>query len=524
MQIRARRIGRRQAMKKREILFILGLVAALVLLIPQGKKNVDGGSVVCINAIAATTTPTPTATLTPTATPTPTPKPSYLSADYKGGSVPIGQEIDTKQLTVTLYYDDSTTETIDSYDISGKKVTEVGENKFVIIHRGLTATFYVWGKKVIGVSASCSRFSYSVGNGPDERDLTVTLTYSDGSSELTDEYVVSPAVLTKQGSQELTVISKGQTTKLMLWGDEAKSMKSLSVSWDASYKPITDEVITKKCLSVIAVYSDYSTERVTSYELVTQRFANAGENELKVAYRGMTATTKIQVEAKVATDIRAEYKGAAVYVGEAPSRDDIEVYVKFNDGRELKVTDYTLRPEEIEYEGENKLRVTYDKLGTDIYVKGVAEPEPDFDHASSVDLDSDYGEFTVAVATPKRLGDDLLAVKTYKKSKVRKLMKKLGLTGDYIAIDIQFEDENNEAELPLPMQITVPEKFDIDCTYLFFSSNVRTQAARLSTEVDKKNKTIKPELFSKVGTYILVCDPLLDASADERDEALKGKE
>ncbi|MBO4498025.1 MAG: hypothetical protein J5739_07465, partial [Lachnospiraceae bacterium] len=188
-----------------------------------------------------------------------------------------------------------------------------------------------------------------------------------------------------------------------------------------------------------------------------------------------------------------------------------------------KVNDYTMHPDAIEYAGDNKIRITYDKLGTDIYVRGVEEPEPDFDHASSVDLDSDFGEFTVAVATPKRLGDDeILDVKTYKKSKVKKLMKKLKITGSYIAFEVQFEDADYEAELPLPMRITIPDEFDLDSTYLYYSAT-RTQAARLAIERDSKTNSIQPALFSKVGTYILVCDPLIEATDDERDEALKEK-
>ncbi len=510
-------------MKKQGVLFIAALIIAIILLVPAGRKDDPSSTGTLINAVAATSAPTSTSTPTPTVTPTPTPKPTYLLAEYKGTSIPIGKEFDSKNLEVTLYYDDSSTEKVDDYDISGKKVTEVGENKFVVIYRGLTATFYVTGKKVIGISASISRYTYSVGNGPDARDLTVVLSYSDGSTEETFDYVVTPPTITATGSRELTVVSHGQSTKISVWGEEVKAMRSLSVSWDASYKPITDETITKKDISVIAVYSDYSTERVTTYELVTNRFSNAGENELKVSYRGMIATTKIEVEAKVATEIRAEYKGPAVYVGEAPDRKDIEVYVKFNSGRELKVNDYTMHPEEIEYDGDNRIRITYDKLGTDIYVRGVAEPEPDFDHAASVDLDSDFGEFSVAVATPKRLGsEDILDIKTYKKSKVKKLMKKLKITGSYIAFEVQFEDADYEAELPLPMRITIPDEFDLDSTYLYYSAT-RTQGARLAIERDSKTNSIQPALFSKVGTYILVCDPLIEATDDERDEALKEK-
>ncbi|MCR5431285.1 MAG: bacterial Ig-like domain-containing protein [Lachnospiraceae bacterium] len=510
----------------RGVLFMAGLVLATVFLAFAGNKDGRMGSDDIISVEAATTTPTPTSkptvTVTPTPTPMPTPKPLYLVASYSGGAVVVGKEYDKKLLDVTLYYDDGTTEKLDTYDVSGIKVTAEGENKFVIIYRGMVANFYVYGKKVIGVSANLSRYNYSLGNGPDEKDLTVFLSYSDGSSDVTDEYIVSPSTVQKIGNQELTVASHGYTTKISVWGEEVKAVQSVSVSWDASYKPITGEIITKKDVSVIAVYKDYSTERVTSFELVTQRFSNPGENELKVAYRGVVATTKIEVEAKVVTDIRAEYKGPGVYVGEAPDPANIEVYVTFNDGREVEVDDYTMKPEMIEYPGENKIRITYDKVGTDIYVTGVAEPEPDFDHASAVELESDYGNFSVAVAVPKRLGDDeMLDVTTMKPSKVRKLMKKLKITGDYIPFDLQFIDDDNEAELPLPLRITIPSEFNIKYTYLYYSSNIRTQACRLGIEIDEKNNCLEPELFSKVGTYILVCDPTIEMTEDEREEFLQ---
>jgi len=505
-------------MKKKGLIFIAVLICAIIVLVPAGKKDNGGDTTAYVNAVAATTTPTATPT------PTPTPKPLFLLASYTGDSVVIGQNYDEKKLEVTLYYDDGTTETLSTYDVSGKKVTTDGENKFLVIYKGLTTYFYVTGKKAVGVSATLTRYTYSIGNGPDAKDLIVTLNYSDGSSETTDEYSVTPATIMKEGSQELTIISHGQSTKVSVWGEQIKTMRSLSVSWDANYKPITDEILQKKDISVIAVYSDYSTERISSYELVTQRFSNAGENELKVAFRGFTATTKIEVEARIATDIRAEYKGSALYVGDSPSREDIEVYVKFNDGRELKVDDYTMLPEAIEYQGENKIRITYDKVGTDIYIRGVEEPEPDFDKASTVELDSDYGSFSVALAVPKRLeGEELLDVDTLKKSKVKKLMKKLKITGDYIPFEVEFINDDNESELPLPLRITIPEEFNIKYTYLYYSANVRKQGCRLGIVADEENNWIEPELFCKVGTYILVCDPTVDMSEDERDEYLEQK-
>lgn len=533
-------------MKKRGVLFVAGLILAIILLVPAGKKDDGGNTVVTgyVSAVAATASPTvtatpkptatprptatptprPTATPVPSATPTPLPKPSYMIADYKGESIVIGKEYDTKNLEVTMYYDDGSYEIVDTYDISGRKVTELGTNKFIVLYRGLIADFYVTGKKAVDVSASCSRFSYSVGNAPDERDLTVSIFYSDGTSEIVDDYIVSPNTVSKVGSQELTIVSRGLSTKINVWGEQVKKIKSVSVSWDSSYKPITGEVISKKDLSVMAVYEDYTYERVSTYQLLTSQFANPGENEIKIAYRGLSATTKVQVEARVATEIRAEYKGPAVYVGEEPDRSKIEVYVKFNNGRETKVEDYSMKPELIEIPGENKIRITYDKLGTDIYVKGEAEPEPDFEHASNVDLESDFGDFNVAVAVPKRLGtDDILDVQTLKKNKVKKLMKKLKITGDYVAFDVQFVDDDNEAELPLPLRITIPDEFDIDYTYLYYSSNVRTQAAMLKINKNDEKNYIEPNLFSKVGTYILVCDPTVEMTEDEREEYLEKK-
>ncbi|MCR5828810.1 MAG: hypothetical protein K6F93_00475 [Lachnospiraceae bacterium] len=506
-------------MKKRGVIFIALLICAIAVLAPMGNDGGDqDGTTAYVSAIAATTTPT----VSPTATPTPTPKPQFLVATYSGGSVLVGENYDEKKLEVVLYYDDGSTEKLDSYATSGRKVTTDGDNKYVVIYKGLTTEFYVTGKTVIGVSATVNRYTYTVGNGPDTRDLTVILEYSDGSTETTEDYVVSPATVSRQGNQELTVVSHGRTSKVTVWGEQIKTMRSLSVSWDANYKPITDEIIQKKDISVIAVYSDYSTERITSYEIVTQRFSNAGENELKVAFRGLTATTKLEVQARIATDIRAEYKGSALYVGDAPAKKDIEVYVKFNNGREIKVDDYTMLPEAIEYPGDNRIRITYDKVGTDIYVKGVEEPEPDFEKASSIELDSDYGSFSVAAAVPKRLeGEELLEVKTLKKSKVKKLMKKLKVSGDYIPFEVEFIDEDNESELPLPLRVTVPDEFDIEYTYLYYSSNVRKQGCRLGIVVDKENNCIQPELFCKVGTYILVCDPTVDMTEDEREEYLE---
>ena len=81
-------------MKKQGALFIAALIIAIILLVPAGRKDDPSSTGTFINAVAATSAPTSTSTPTPTVTPTPTPKPTYLLAEYKGTSSPIGQEFD----------------------------------------------------------------------------------------------------------------------------------------------------------------------------------------------------------------------------------------------------------------------------------------------------------------------------------------------------------------------------------------------------------------------------------------------
>lgn len=527
--------------KKKESIFLAVVLAAVVLVMAGsliGGSALEGG---IVTAQAAETTPTadpqkPTPSVTPTqappptptpitrvgATPTPSPKPTeapkplFIVASYKGDSLPVGEELDKSLIEVMLYYSDNTSEQVYGYDLSDTRVTKLDTNRFVVIYKGLTSDFFVTGKKVVSINPLLTRYSYSVGNAPDSRDLTVTVTYSDGSSAVIDKYAIAPTAFTKAGSQELTVTYMGVTAKTGVYVEQAKTVKTLSVSYDTKVKPITDTSVDRGDLTVTALYTDYSTERITTYELLTEKFTGTGENTVKVAYHGVTAETKVEVEAKVAESIRAEYKGSAICVGEEIPKDDLKVYVTFNDGKERLVDDYTMLPTMITYVGENKIRITYDKAGCDVMVNGLEAAPPDFDYASGQTVEAGDYSITISTALPKKIEQDATETVFVKKSKLKKLMKRIGVTGEYIAFSYAFTNDDYESELPLPVRMTVPEEFDTDYTYLFYTPNMKTTAARINIEFNKDGDI--DTTFYKVGTYILVYDPDLYATDEEKEE------
>ena len=188
-----------------------------------------------------------------------------------------------------------------------------------------------------------------------------------------------------------------------------------------------------------------------------------------------------------------------------PFRDaDMHVYLEYVDGEFVETKDYTLHTRKIRYIGNNVVTVYYgDKFSDTVVIEGTELIKPNFDYVSSGKASNGEATLKIKTAIPRYLDEDCIEITDVSKKKTKKAYRKLKLkSGDYIAFDYQFVNTDDELELPLTVRITIPEGYDMDHTFLYYTPNRKTVLGRTNKTVIT-DRTFECTLF-KVGTYMLV--------------------
>ncbi len=136
-----------------------------------------------------------------------------ISAVYSGGDVYNTATLDSlkSNLVVTAHYDDSSTETVSSYTLSGTIAT--GSQTITVTYGGKTTTFSItvieW---LTGITATYTQSGtvYDTASLDDlKADLVVTATYADSTSETITDYTLSGTLT--EGTSTITVAYGGKT-------------------------------------------------------------------------------------------------------------------------------------------------------------------------------------------------------------------------------------------------------------------------------------------------------------------------
>ncbi|MCH5210089.1 MAG: bacterial Ig-like domain-containing protein [Oscillospiraceae bacterium] len=119
----------------------------------------------------------------------------------------LGEELDTDGLEVTVTYKDETTETVNSYGISGYNPNILGDQTITVTYHGLTAFFVVTVKEVTGIImvSPPNKTEYKQGEQLDLTGMVIEATYSDGTTVNVNNYTVSGYSPGTTGEQTITV-------------------------------------------------------------------------------------------------------------------------------------------------------------------------------------------------------------------------------------------------------------------------------------------------------------------------------
>ena len=485
---------------------------------PTQEQNTTPSATPVLQATSEPTDLTATPILTQTVVATPIPKPQRLEASYSGATVVVGDKFDRSKLEVTVYYDNGRAEKVTNYTVSSEVIKSNGSNSIIIMYEGLTAKASIYGRTLVAIYAVCKNDIYGVGNIPDSSEIVVNAEYSDGMKDIIEgDFEISPSVLEKEGKQELTITYKGLEATCFVWAKKKPPVTAINVYHDG--KIYTGVNINKKDFQVIAVYEDQTTEKIHNFQLSRDVFYDSGIQPLTVTYGGVSKPIDVNVTERYSTGIRAEYTGSVVVVGRKFRSDNLHVYLKYVDGAEEEITDYTIHTRKVRYIGSNTFTVYYgDSFSAEVTVEGTEYVKPNFDYVSTAKTEVDGTTIKVDTAIPVYLEPDATVIEGLEKKAVRKAYRKLGLKrGKFIGFEYYFADDNNELELPLVIRITLPEGYDMDHTFLYYCPNKKTIMGRMNrTVID--DKTFEVTLF-KVGTYMLVNSPQLTEDELETGES-----
>lgn len=109
-----------------------------------------------------------------------------------------------------------------------------------------------------------------------------------------------------------------------------------------------------------------------------------GENKVVIDYKGLISQVDIWAHTPQITSIKAEYKGEDIATGTKISKDDIKVTATYDDGHVEKINDFELDPVVVTVDGENNIKVLYEKFSDTIVVnvldKKAIEKKPLFNN------------------------------------------------------------------------------------------------------------------------------------------------
>ena len=240
-----------------------------------------------------------------------------------------------EELSVKLYanYSDGSSVEVTNYQVSGYNPNLSGEQTVVFTYEGMTTSLKVKVNDPVLVSINVVNNSESYDWGED-LDISVTATYSDGSTVTVTDYTVDGYNSQEEGEQNVTVSYQGKSTSIKVKVNKPVLIDISVTSSKESYEWGEDLDLT-----VIASYSNNSTSEVTDYKVEGYNKEQPGEQEVTVTYEGKTYTFKVTVNNPVLVSITAVSNKDAYEYGEDL---DLTVIGTYSDGSTVIFDSYSV--------------------------------------------------------------------------------------------------------------------------------------------------------------------------------------
>lgn len=258
---------------------------------------------------------------------------------------------DDLDITVIANYSDGSTKVIDDYQVTGYNGQMSGEQDVLVTYEGKSYSLKVKVNDpiLVNINVVDNKDDYEWG---DELDITVTATYSDGSTVEITDYQVEGYNKEQSGEQDITVSYGGKSTSL-----KVKVNNPVLVRVDVTNNRDDYEWGEDLDITVTATYSDGSTVVVTDYQVEGYDKEHSGEQDITVTYEGKSTSLKVKVNDPVLVSITAISNKESYEYGDEL---DITVVATYSDGSTVTITDYEVEGYDSENPGVQNLTITFE--------------------------------------------------------------------------------------------------------------------------------------------------------------------
>lgn len=442
-----------------------------------------------------------------------------IYAVYPTEAVEVGEPIDKEKLIVTALYLDGYSKQLEEYEysLSTEHILQVDRNEITVVYMGKSAKFYAYGKGISKLTVGYTGNLISVGNSVGRENVTLIVSFTDGTSKRTDDFTLSNDVIAQTGPQNVLVTYRGIATQFTVYGIPSKVARSLVATYQGG-KVVQGQVLDKKDILVTAVYVDNTTERIYNFSLNPGIITDLGTNIVEVSYQNVKAEIQVECVTKTLEKITVWYNDTKVEVGRPVQKEDLLVRAYYDDGSVVEVKDYTLFPSNVMNVGNNTVTVDYHDMKADFKVVGVMELPTDFTNSMTFTATNGTDRATVSVSMGRYLKPESITGKSRKPGTVKKVLGKIGAQqSEFIAFDLLLEDETVDDIFPLSVRITIPKNYKLEYTNVYYTSNRKTVIGRM--EIQKESdKFIEMTIYHE-GTYIISYQE--PEEEEEEDEAMK---
>ena len=244
-------------------------------------------------------------------------------------------------------------------------------------------------KTVESIIAVNNKDSYEFG---EVLDLSVTATFSDGSSTVITDYIVEGYNDHLGGTQTITVSYQGQTYTLDIIVNEPVLVNISAKASKDSYEWGEDLDLT-----VIATYSDGSTVEITDYQVEGYDKTQSGQQEVTVSYENKTFTFNVVVKDPALVSITAVSNQDEYALGDELN---VTVVATYSDGSTVEITDYQTNGYNNQEVGLQTVTFTFENKTCSIDVV-VSEK---YDHFPANEFNTFIGQESIQTVIPTPVG------------------------------------------------------------------------------------------------------------------------
>lgn len=262
-----------------------------------------------------------------------------------------GDELNTNGLVVTAHYNNGATQNITNYSVTGYTTTP-GDKKVIVSSNGKTASFNVTvvAKTLSSIKLLSTPAKLTYLEAKEELDVTggqIQLLFNNGTTQTINitNSMVSGFNNARVGKQRISVTYEGFIVRYDV-EIIAKTLDSITVS-SLPYKTVyyVGDAFEQSGMTVTANYNNGTSQKISGFVVNSASFSNtAGEKEITVTYGGKTAVFKLFVY-----DVELD----SIYISRVPNKltynegenlnlNGLEVYAKYSNGTENKITDYLI--------------------------------------------------------------------------------------------------------------------------------------------------------------------------------------